>query len=257
MAHNIDELLNDSNKYKIEVDDLLENSAVRVPICLCLDTSGSMDDNNKIGDLNEGISDFIKTLLDDDVACDAAELCIIQMGGDAPKVICDFEPLYKVAQHEEIGNFVAMGRTPMGQAVEMGIRSLNERKARYKATSTDYYQPWLVIMSDGVSTDSSAKMQEAQDFVLSLVEAKKLVCIPIVIGNKANGIEQLSNFTVEGSAFTLDSVKIKEFFRYLSMSVSRVSCSGQTAQKDPKEILREEAKSVMSWVVGSAERHLS
>lgn len=256
-AFDINELLGSADKYKIEVDDLLENPAVRVPICLCLDTSGSMQTAGKIKDLNEGVRNFVDSLLDDEVACDAAELCIIKMGGSNPELVCDFEPLYKVKQHDEIGNFNAYGKTPMGQAIQMGLRALNDRKARYKATSTDYYRPWLVIMSDGVSTDSDKIMDQAKEYVLSLVEAKKVVCIPIVIGNDTNGIRQLSMFTPEGSAFTLQSVKIKEFFNYLSASVSRVSCSAQTAQDNPTEILKREAKSIMTWVAGSAESHLS
>lgn len=228
MAYDIKSLLNGTNdKFDIESNDLLDNLSVRVPICLCLDTSGSMGTHNKINDLNAGIVEFINLLREDEVACDSAELCIIQMGGDSPKVICDFEPLDKVITHNAIGNFTAYGRTPMGQAAEEGIRLLNERKAKYKVTSTDYYQPWLVIMSDGVSTDSELKMIEATELVRNLVSAKKLVSIPVLIGNEEAGLRQLAGFTATNEVFSLDSLKLREFFKFLSMSVSRVSCSIQ------------------------------
>ena len=236
-----------NREMSIDIEELLDNPTVRVPICLCLDTSGSMGNNNKISDLNEGVSEFINILLDDEVACDAAELCVIQMGGDQPKMICDFEPLHRVAKHSEIGNFKAMGRTPIGQAVQMGVRALNERKAKYKATSTDYYQPWLVIMSDGVSTDSKDVMKEAQYYVRELVTAGKLVTIPVIIGENAEGHKQLAGFTDSDGAFTLNSLKIKEFFKYLSASVSRVSCSSQTVKMDPVEQIKKVAGNSMVW----------
>lgn len=260
MAFDVNRLFeseNEKNKQRemnVDIADLLDNAAVRVPICLCLDTSGSMANNNKIDDLNSGIKDFIQFLLEDEVAKDSAELCIIQMGGDTPKMICDFEPLYKVIQHPEIGNFRPMGRTPMGQAVEMGIRALNERKARYKATATDYYQPWLVIMSDGVSTDPAELMDEAQRFVLSLIASKKLVSIPVVIGENADGHKQLAGFSENEGAFTLNALKIKEFFKYLSSSVSRVSSSNSAMQVNPVEEIKQRAAGIIAWE--SATRYL-
>ncbi len=47
-----------------------------------------------------------------------------------------------------------MDGTPMGEAVEMAIKILNERKSEYKTAGVEYYQPWLVLMTDGQPTDS-------------------------------------------------------------------------------------------------------
>lgn len=257
MAYNVNDLLNSSSdNYDIETDDLLENIAVRVPICLCLDTSGSMSTNGKINDLNEGIKEFVNILREDSIACDSAELCIIQMGGDEPKVICDFQPLDKVITHSEIGNFKPYGRTPIGQAAETGIILLNERKEKYKATSTDYYQPWLVIMSDGVSTDGPDKMKRATELVSSLVSAKKLVSIPVLIGEDEQGLRELSQFTPTKEVFSLDSLKLREFFKFLSMSVARVSCSIQ-GNMDVKDEIKSRTESITKvYTFGNGEKLL-
>ena len=38
----------------------------------------------------------------------------------------------------------------MGEGVDLALNLLEQRKAAYKATGVDYYQPILVLMSDGV-----------------------------------------------------------------------------------------------------------
>ena len=43
----------------ISLKDLIDNPTPRVPVCLCLDTSGSMS-GSPINELNEGIKLFMK-----------------------------------------------------------------------------------------------------------------------------------------------------------------------------------------------------
>lgn len=43
----------------------------------------------------------------------------------------------------------AEGMTCMGEGLSLALDLLKKRKAKYKATGVDYYQPILVVMSDG------------------------------------------------------------------------------------------------------------
>ena len=43
----------------------------------------------------------------------------------------------------------ANGNTPMGEGVRLALDLLDKRKQEYKDKGVDYYQPWLVLMSDG------------------------------------------------------------------------------------------------------------
>lgn len=43
----------------------------------------------------------------------------------------------------------AEGMTCMGEGLSLALDLLEKRKAKYKATGVDYYQPILVVMSDG------------------------------------------------------------------------------------------------------------
>ena len=42
------------NNLLVRLEDLINNPTARVPVCLCLDTSGSMD-GQPINELNEGV----------------------------------------------------------------------------------------------------------------------------------------------------------------------------------------------------------
>ena len=219
-------------RFEIEYESLLENPAMRVPICLCLDVSGSMIHEGKIDALNKGIKEFIDILYEDEIARDAAELCIITVGNSAPELISNFSSIDKLRLDNRIGNFTASGVTPLGHAVQMAIRSLNERKELYKETYTDYYQPWLVIMSDGAPTDE-LQVNETIKITQKMIEDRKLYCLSIIIGEYAEGAELLGKYASSGKACRLQEINMREFFRWLSSSVSKISKSTPGSNQDP------------------------
>ena len=62
---------------KISADDLVENPTPRVPVSLCIDTSGSMM-GDKIRELVEGVNQFYNAIDADDDAHDAAEVSVVE-----------------------------------------------------------------------------------------------------------------------------------------------------------------------------------
>lgn len=219
-------------KLEIEYQKLLKNPATRVPICLCLDVSGSMNASGKINELNKGLKEFIDAMYEDEIARDSAELCIILVGNQDPELVVDFESIEELKNNPRIGNFTANGLTPLGHAVEMGIGCLNERKELYKETDTDYYQPWLVIMSDGAPTDEP-KVKETIPVVRKMIDDKKLYSLSVLIGKYADGEELLGQYASSGKVNRLQEIEMRKFFLWLSSSVSRVSVSTPGTDQDP------------------------
>ena len=112
------------NSNIVDLNDLENNPTPRVPVCLCLDTSGSMgrivrgevQDTGKtiykdgqtwnvvtggvsaIDDLTEGINQFFEAIRSDEVAIYSAEICVITFGGTKAELISPFET---VDQKEE------------------------------------------------------------------------------------------------------------------------------------------------------------
>lgn len=207
------------NRYELSAtcnDDLIENPVPRCACMLVLDTSGSME-GAPIEALNEGVRNFIASVQQDEVARYSVEIGVITFGGH----VREQSPITPSHEISGIASLNSSGTTPMGQAVKLALQRLEERKQQYKQTGTSYYQPWLVIISDGAPTDSgweAAALQTTQ-----LDQGKKLVVLPVGVGDGANmGI--LSCFSSRG-AKQLDGLKFNAFFHWLSASMSRVSAS--------------------------------
>ncbi|GMB92793.1 VWA domain-containing protein [Helicobacter bizzozeronii] len=198
-------------------EELADNPTKRVPVCLCLDTSGSME-GDPIEQLNGGVELFYKEVNDHPVARQAADVCIVTFGDNGVSLVQDFQSI----RDESAPRFSASGGTPMGEAVNRGLDRLEERKQEYKDSGTEYFQPWLVIISDGAPTDDiSSACKRTSD----MAKSKKLTIFPIIVEDgDASILRQFSPPPLRPPV-KLKDLEFKEFFRWLAQSVVRVSQS--------------------------------
>jgi uncharacterized protein YegL len=200
-------------------EDLISNPTPRCACMLLLDTSGSMD-GKPLSELMEGVNQFISEIKTDDFAASSVELGIITFGGEVTKVLT-FQSVEKIM--EEIV-LTANGNTPMGAAISEAIKLLESRKNEYKKNGVSYYQPWLVVMSDGAPTDDDV-FTDAAENLKKQSEDKKITVFGIGIGDQAD-LEELAKFCPSNRPpKRLKGLKFKEFFQWLSQSLSRVSQS--------------------------------
>ena len=204
---------------KIVAEDLFDNPTPRVSVALCLDCSGSMM-GEPINELNAGVKTFYQAIDEDEIARFSAEICIVTFG--PAKLEADYATLDVRPQPPVLS---ASGNTPMGEAVKISLDSLERRKELYKESGVDYYQPWLVLMTDGKPYGGSLELLNQQiNRVAGMVEAGKLVLFPIGIGSEAD-MGTLQRFSPKRPPLRLQGLKFSEFFSWLSKSVSRVSQS--------------------------------
>lgn len=196
-------------------NDLIENPTARCACALVLDTSGSMY-GTPIDELNVGVAQFIDELRGDDFASYAVEVGVFTFGNEVREAL-PFTPAYQI---KDCAPFCADGGTPMGQAVELAIERLARRKAEYKKAGVSYYQPWLVLMSDGAPTDN---WQASAQRLRKMAEDRKVAVLAVGIGAGAS-LEILEQFSTR-PAKTLAGMKFREFFAWLSQSMERVSQS--------------------------------
>ena len=209
-------------------DDLVENPTPRVPVALCLDTSGSML-GDKIRELVEGVNLFYDAIDEDDDAHDAAEVSIVEFNS-AASLIQDFASVDRLKPVDAIN---ATGGTALGEGVNLALDTLEKRKSVYSGAGVLYYQPWLVLMTDGQPNGRPAELERAVQRVTDLVSQKKLTVFPIGIGADAD-MSVLARFSPNRPPLRLRGLSFKEFFEWLSKSVSRVSQSapGDTVKLD-------------------------
>ena len=223
------------DNFYLRKEDLVNNPTPRVPVCLCLDVSDSMD-GYPISELNSGVSLFYKELRSDIVARYSAEICIITYGGQVSCVL-DFASL------EAQGDppiFRATGLTPMGEAVNLALDQLEKRKNEYKEYGVDYFQPWLVLMTDGIPNGDSKELSRAMERCANLVQQKKLTVFPIGIGPNAD-MNTLRRFSPKRSPVKLKELRFSDFFSWLSKSVSR------TSQSIPGEKVELDIEGLKGW----------
>ncbi len=217
-------------------EDLVNNPTARVPVCLCLDISGSMQ-GKPIYELNKGVRLFYDTIKDDEVAAYSAEISIVTFGGTKAEYMADFASLQLQPNPPVL---FASGLTPMGEAVNMGLDLLERRKEEYKDAGVDYFQPWLVLMTDGIPNGKPEELTRAINRTVELVNSKKLTVFPIGIGKEAD-MNILSQFSPKRSPLRLQGLKFKEFFQWLSKSVSK------TSQSIPGESIKLDLEDIKGW----------
>lgn len=213
---------------KIAADDLVENPTPRVPVSLCIDTSGSMM-GEKIRELVEGVNLFYDTIEADDDAHDSAEVSIVEFNSGA-SLLQDYASVDRLTR---ISTIDPRGLTFLGEGVNLALDTLEARKSVYSGSGVLYYQPWLVLMTDGQPNGDARELERAVQRVTELVAAKKLTVFPIGIGADAD-MNVLGRFSPNRPPLRLLGLNFKEFFEWLSKSVSRVSRStpGDTVKLD-------------------------
>lgn len=224
-----------NNNLLVRLEDLVNNPIARVPVCLCLDTSVSMD-GQPIHELNEGVRLFYEAIQEDETALYSAEISIVTFGGDA-QCMADFASLQL---QPDAPTLSAYGLTPMGEAVNMGLDLLERRKQEYKERGVDYYQPWLVLMTDGAPNGDPGELSRAISRTVDLINQRKLTVFPIGIGEKAD-MDVLAKFSPKRQPLKLQGLKFREFFAWLSKSVSK------TSQSKPGESVGLDMDGIKGW----------
>ena len=245
----------------LRIQDLVNNPTPRVPICLCLDTSGSMgavegdcqltgeqvfDDGktwdlvtggtSRIDELQKGVNLFYDAIRSDEIAVYSAEICIVTFN-DKATCLLDFD---NIERQTEIPRFEAIGDTAMGEGVNKALDLLEERKQEYKNAGVDYYQPWLVLMTDGEPNGSVSEYNRAVQRTNEMINSKKLTLFPIAIGNETD-LSALQKFSPNRSPLKLQGLKFQEFFAWLSKSVSK------TSQSTPGETVKLDVEGIKGW----------
>jgi uncharacterized protein YegL len=208
------ESFNPIEQVDISFDDLefAINPEPRCPVVLVLDTSGSMT-GSPIQELNQGLQQFWQEVCSDTLAAKRVEVAVVTFG--PVKVVQDFSALSQC----QPPTCVADGVTPIGEAIVKGCSLLQDRKRLYKQNGISYFRPWMILITDGSPTDDITDAIEA----IALGEKEKALAF-FAIGVSDADMKVLESLTVR-QALRLKGLNFKEFFSWLSASVTSVSQS--------------------------------
>lgn len=205
------------NKLKIQSDELVDNPSARLPVCVALDTSYSMD-GAPLRELQFSIEAFFDAVRTDEMARITADIALLKYGG----TVENLSPFSSVDSQPRV-QLIASGDTPMGGAILQSLQLLEDRKRELSHMGVDYYQPWLVLLTDGLPTDPG-DLRSAYGKCRNLIESGKLTVLSIAIGDDAD-MRVLEDFSSSGRALRIGHTDLKPFFQWLSKSITVVSMS--------------------------------
>lgn len=206
------------------LEELVEIANPQHPHCatvLVLDTSGSMA-GDKIRQLNDAIRFFQEDVASDDLARKRVELALLSFGGEV-KLEHGFGSVEDLAAP----TLQADGGTPMGAAILRAIELVTERKAEYRAVGTDYFRPWVFLITDGQPTDMSPGDETWQKAVEAVHGGERRgEFLFFGVGVEPADMHALQDICPPGRPpLKLRPGHFKEMFAWLSKSQQRVSAS--------------------------------
>ncbi len=201
---------------ELELVQLAENPDPRAPCLLLLDTSASMS-GEPIQALNQGLQTFYRDVLADELAKRRVEVAIVTFGSGGVQTIQNF-----VTVDEWIPPTLRAGdSTPLGQALEVGLKLLKDRKDLYKRAGLQYYRPWVFLITDGEPTDTWHNSAQA----LHQEDASKGL-IFFAVGVEKARMDTLGKIAPAARPpLKLKGLNFADLFLWLSQSQQRVSHS--------------------------------
>ena len=182
--------------------------------CLCvlvLDVSGSMR-GEPINELNNGLQDFYREIMEDETTSQRLEICIMTFAGSVQTVQ---DPA--LIENVTIPTLTAYGTTAMVDAVNEAIDMVTARKQWYKNTGQKYYRPWIILMTDG-EPDDGQDVDGLAARIKNDMADKRYVFMSV--GIEGANMATLQKLQGDGMApAKLKGLKFKQFFKWLSSSM--------------------------------------
>jgi uncharacterized protein YegL len=200
------------------------NPDPRIACVLLLDTSSSMS-GPPIDQLNRGFESFCDEIKKDELAQKRAEIAVITFGG-----VARVEIPFTEGRDLQPRRLVAAGGTPMGAALNLAMDQLTAQKQAYKQAGLEYYRPWLFVLTDGEPTDG-------QEFTAAAARARRaesdraVSVFGVGVGPAAN-LARLKDLSEKRVPVMLDGLSFREFFSWLSASLSAASASNAYGSSD-------------------------
>jgi uncharacterized protein YegL len=213
----------------------------RLPLMLCLDTSGSMK-GAPIAALNEALAGWSAELRSDVQLKTTVQVAMVTFGHGGVQVWQGREPWssasgaapFVPASEFYPPQLAAGGVTLLTEAVELALRHVYAYKGWLKSHGYTYYRPLVFLLTDGIPTDANGRESPSwQRLVPDLAAGRRdngFEFYAIGVGNLTPQGEQVLSTLVPGGFRILGGFPFRSLLRLLSATIEKVvEGSGQEA----------------------------
>jgi uncharacterized protein YegL len=204
-----------------------ENYEQKCHCVLVLDVSSSMA-GQPIDQLNRGLAEFHRDVMQDYVAAQRLEISVVTFGS-AVQVVQ--EPA--MVSQFQMPKLIASGSTRLVDGVRKAISLDDDRKRWYRQTGQNYYRSIVVLITDG-EPDAGQDLGGLAQEVQAGVTGKKFSFF--ALGVEGYSADKLARICPPATPpLPLDGLKFAEFFKWLSNSISIITTSkeGETLALPP------------------------
>ena len=183
--------------------DTSESMSVPVPLVPVEFSSESVVDGVPVGrvpkedtvvpieELTRGIEDFIRAVQQDPIASLRVETSVVAFDSRV-NLVQDFATVDKLSPPR----LNTSGGTSIAKGIDLALEILEQRKRTYRNSGIAYYRPWVVLITDGESTDTPEEMLAAGDRIRRAEEGSHLAFFSI--GVEGADMEELNRLTPRG-----------------------------------------------------------
>ncbi len=233
------------NNNSSKEQDLIYNTAKRIPICICVDNGakssaepGSRFSESNVSQILKNVEDGIKLMYREmkksDMVKESAEVAVVSFNKDVTlhqgfTSTADFSrvEIPVQPQYDETTN--------IGAGILCGLDMFQKRKLLYGSHGVDYYMPWLVLITSEKDMGKELKqnVEVARKQTLLLEKQNKLTIITVYVdSNDAMDVDpktvkvgkKQKSFHVELSKNNEFQIvtknKLVEFFEWLGKSIN-------------------------------------
>ncbi|WP_077801858.1 hypothetical protein [Streptomyces sp. JHA26] len=202
------------------------DSAQRLPLLLCLDTSSSLAKNGAIASLNTALASWAHSLENDMVLGATVDIALITFGGSGHITVWQGDTaLGPTAPTWPLSPFVpahefrppqlrALGVTLLDRALRLAMEVVADYKAGLRAAGLTYYRPQICLVTDGYPSDEGGRFSYSyRDLLPELRKAeeeRRFRLFAVGVGEQLSGaqavLEELApeyNAWLDGFPFEL------------------------------------------------------
>lgn len=194
-------------------NQFVENPEQRAPCVLLLDTSSSMS-GHKINQLNAGLHTLTRQVSADSLALSRVEITIAEFG----RAVQSVHP-FATVDNIRVPQLVAGGSTPMGAALDLGMKLISDRIKDFRKAGVPSLVPFMFLISDGAPTDD---WKGAASRIADLEKKGKLFFFPI--GVDGADLKMMSSISGR-QALMLKDANFPKLFQWVGYVMSDYSAS--------------------------------